>query len=67
MGKEIYRSYKKGDKRRSRQVAFRLPENEYKILEKLAEKYTDSNISDFVRKIYLQWKGEFKGDFESKD
>lgn len=62
--KKTYRSYKKGDKSRDRQVAFRLPSSEYEILEKLAEKHTDSNISDFVRSIYYQWKKEF---YENKN
>lgn len=64
--KQTYRSYKKGDKARNRQIAFRLPESEYKVLEKLAEKHTDSNVSEFVRRIYLQWKKEYTHETKSE-
>jgi hypothetical protein len=62
---KIYRRYQKGEKSVDRQIAFRLPSAEYEILEQLAKQYSGSNVSNFVRSIYFQWKKDYLNESKS--
>ena len=48
--------YQRGKFRKDRQVAFKLPVDEFYKLEELAYQYAGGNLSNLLRLIYFEWK-----------